>query len=86
MTDFNYQQRAATNEYRDGWDLIWGKKVNSLLDKTVEEVEKDQIESSNNQCDGCNAGYPIDGNGLHQVPYPSGTMVCQKSKYKENKP
>lgn len=33
-----------------------------------------------NQCDGCKAGYPIE-NGLHVVPYPSGSMVCQKHKY-----
>lgn len=35
-----------------------------------------------NQCDGCVAGYPVDENGLHIVPYPSGSMVCQANKYK----
>ncbi len=33
-----------------------------------------------NQCDGCRAGHPI-VNGIHQVGYPSGNMVCQKNTY-----
>ena len=34
-----------------------------------------------NQCDGCMAGYPVDEWGIHKVPYASGSMVCQRSKY-----
>lgn len=74
---FDYQQRAATNEYRDGWDMIWGKKENQEI-LGINKVTE-------NQCDGCNAGYPTDENGLHIVPYPSGPMVCQKLKYQEEK-
>lgn len=33
-----------------------------------------------NQCDGCKAGYPVK-DGVHKVPYPSGSMVCQAKKY-----
>lgn len=34
-----------------------------------------------NQCDGCRAGFPVDKNGHHIVPYPSGSMACEKDKY-----
>jgi len=34
-----------------------------------------------NQCDGCNAGIPVNKNNIHEAPYPSGNMVCQKYKY-----
>lgn len=33
-----------------------------------------------NQCDGCQAGYPV-VNGVHQVPYPSGPIGCTKNRY-----
>lgn len=33
-----------------------------------------------NQCDGCLAGVPV-VEGLHWVPYPSGPMSCQASRY-----
>lgn len=98
--DFPCKHRASTNDYRDGWDMIWGKKTPEVLgvdegndagDKSnVRDVSFDEIveiidryKVSKNQCDGCNAGYPIDANGLHIVPYPSGTMVCQKTKYRK---
>ena len=38
-----------------------------------------------NQCDGCMAGYPVDKNGNHIVPYPSGSMGCQRDKYETPK-
>lgn len=38
-----------------------------------------------NQCDGCRAKYPVDKWGIHQVPYPSGPMVCEKEKYRGKK-
>lgn len=44
---------------------------------------KVELEMEFNQCDGCRANYPLKGN-IHIVSYPSGQMVCQKSKY--NKP
>jgi hypothetical protein len=34
-----------------------------------------------NQCDGCNAGIPVNKNNIHEAAYPSGSMVCQKHKY-----
>lgn len=39
-----------------------------------------EVEMEQNQCDGCLANYPII-NGIHQTPYPSGNMFCQKQKY-----
>lgn len=33
-----------------------------------------------NQCDGCQAGYPVK-NGVHHIPYPSGPMACEKEVY-----
>jgi uncharacterized protein YegL len=38
-----------------------------------------------NQCDECAAGYPVNEQGIHVVPYPSGSMVCQRNKYSNNK-
>lgn len=34
-----------------------------------------------NQCDGCLAGYPVDENNNHRVPYPSGWIRCTKDRY-----
>jgi hypothetical protein len=42
-----------------------------------------EVEMEENQCDGCVAGYPI-VDGVHKIPYPSGSIACQKEKY--NKP
>lgn len=97
--DFPCKHRASTNDYREGWELIWGKKEkpevlgidigngdkSNVQDASIEEIDK-MVNNAKNQCDGCNAGYPIDENGLHIVPYPSGTMVCQKNKYQKVTP
>lgn len=96
--EFPCKHRASTNDYRDGWGLIWGEKEktetlgvdvghvdgdkSNIRDVSAEEIDK-MVNNAKNQCDGCNAGYPIDENGLHRVPYPSGTMVCQKTKYQK---
>lgn len=42
---------------------------------------KIEFESALNQCDGCNAGIPVDENGYHRAPYPSGWMACQAKRY-----
>ena len=34
-----------------------------------------------NQCDGCNAGVPVDKHGIHRMDYPSGPIVCTKGRY-----
>lgn len=96
--EFPCKHRASTEDYREGWDLIWGKKKPEVLgmnvgtgdksnvsDISAEEIDKivDTSKATENQCDGCNAGYPIDGEGRHIIPYPSGSMACQKLKYTE---
>lgn len=29
MTEFNYKQRSNTDDYRKGWDLLYGQKESS---------------------------------------------------------
>lgn len=50
--------------------VLYCQQKNDIRDKVAE-----------NQCDGCKAGYPIGSNNMHLIPYPSGSMVCQKDKY-----
>jgi hypothetical protein len=60
------------NKHQAAWLAVvrYCKQQNDLRDQAVE-----------NQCDGCKAGYPIGLNNMHVVPYPSGSMICQKQKY-----
>jgi hypothetical protein len=60
------------NKQQAAWLAVvrYCKQKNDLRDKAAE-----------NQCDGCKAGYPIGLNNMHLMPYPSGSMVCQKDKY-----
>ena len=44
------------------------------------EITKIEFEMEINQCDGCMSNYPII-NGVHQIPYPSGKMVCKANLY-----
>lgn len=59
-------------------DTLWIDAVlpfaQSLKQPTVEIIFEE------NQCDGCKSGYPL-RDGIHHVPYPSGSMSCQKHKY-----
>lgn len=34
-----------------------------------------------NQCDGCRAGVPVDGNGCHRMGPPGGLMACTADRY-----
>jgi hypothetical protein len=49
--------------------------------RTIAEQLK-YFKQTGNQCDGCQAGYPVNANGNHLVPYPSGSMWCEKDRYK----
>lgn len=46
------------------------KKVFRSIEQQIEYFKK-----TGNQCDGCMLGE-------HNLPYPSGRMVCEKEKYK----
>ena len=35
---FDYRQRETTNEYRDGWDLIWGERKMDEQGKMDEQI------------------------------------------------
>ena len=48
--------------------------------KKIVALQNKLEQNNTNQCDGCRAGHPI-VNGIHQVGYPSGNMVCQKNTY-----
>lgn len=61
------------------------KNVTEEVDKVIQSISKPksweiELEMEINQCDGCKANYPLEGI-IHIVSYPSGKMVCQKSKY-----
>ena len=40
---FDYKQRETTDEYRDGWDRIWGEKEENQIDKEGELCGKMQL-------------------------------------------
>ena len=70
---------SAGTVFEKGDEL--GDKQQELFDRMKVFANKIPYTHSENQCDGCNAGYPVDEHGIHHVPYPSGSMVCQKNKY-----
>lgn len=47
MPEFDYEQRNTTPEYRDGWELIWGKKDrDQVKGSSTHEKAVDQSPSS----------------------------------------
>lgn len=49
-------------------------------------AEKPTEQGEKNQCDGCNAGIPVDENGMHRMGQGkyADYMFCQKSKYQSS--
>lgn len=58
------------------------REASEFVDIYYTQAYCNQCTPQSNQCDGCNAGYPVE-NGIHKVPYPSGSMVCQKHIYND---
>ena len=40
---FDYKQRETTEEYREGWDRIWGKKEEIQIEEGDEVCGKTQL-------------------------------------------
>lgn len=40
--EFPCKHRSSTTEYRDGWELIWGKKTPEVLGGDVGHVDGDK--------------------------------------------
>lgn len=73
VIDRDMGQYEHLNKQQAAWLAVvrYCQQNNETKNNTTENI---------NQCDGCNAGYPVE-NGIHIVDYPSGSMVCQKNKY-----
>lgn len=90
--DTYYNNMFTEEELRKAMDMVKQETYTSIgafptydLNNIINIIKTSrhwdiEIEMEQNQCDGCLANYPII-NGIHQTPYPSGNMFCQKQKY-----
>ncbi len=71
---------ADSNEY-----MFLEKSGREFFEDYIHSLSKPkeyqvEVEMEVNQCDGCISGHPI-VDGIHVVPYSSGSMVCKKHLY-----